>query len=241
MAMEQQEVIVEPMGVDFALWRCLHSGPLTRDSVDQWNAGDKMPWEKLRARNVPLLHKLAQVYGAYAIVARDGERIIGQLRFYPKAVCEMGEAGQLCLQQAYPAGPRAELVERDFPSLERLEDKTLVVHCMMVGSPSQHENPYLRRGLGTRLARHLIQWAREREWKAIEATAYENLDLVYRVTGSTGVHFWERLGFREAASAIQPELAKENEFVWAIRREAMEKGIDPERIKYEHTMRLEIA
>ncbi len=236
----QPDVTIEPMGGDFVLWRCLHGGPLTRQSIEQWKEGDGMPWEELRARNAPLLRKLAQAYGAYAIVARDGERIVGQLRFYPKAICAMEEAGQLCLQQEYPAGPSADLVQRNFPALEVLGDKTLTVHCLMVGSPSQKENPYLRQGLGTRMVRYLAGWARERGWEAIEATAYEDLDIIYRVTGAAGVHFWEKLGFYEAGTAVEPYLAQDGDFVQAMRQEAVARGIDPERIQYQHTMRLEL-
>jgi hypothetical protein len=237
----QQEVIIEPTGTDSVLWRCLHGGPLTPESIDQWKAGDGMPWEELRARNVPLLRKLAEVYGAYAIVARDGERIVGQLRFYPKAVCKLEEAGQLCLQQEYPAGPRVDLVQTDLAPVGILEDKTLVVHCMMVGSPKQRENPYLHRGLGTRMALYLVEWARERGWEAIEAMAYENLDIVYRVTGAAGVQFWEKLGIYEASAEVEPYLAQGGDFVRAMRQEAIRWGIDPERIKFRHIMRLQLV
>ena len=91
------------------------------------------------------------------------------------------------------------------------------------------------------MARYLTEWARERGWHAIEATAYEDLDLVYRVTGNTGVRFWERLGFHEADTAIEPDLAQEGDFVRTMRQEAVARGIDPARIQYKHTMRLELA
>jgi len=56
--MAMQEVVIELMGADFVLWRCLHGGPLTRSSIEQWKEGDSMPWEELRARDVPLLRIL---------------------------------------------------------------------------------------------------------------------------------------------------------------------------------------
>jgi len=102
-----ENVTIGPMSADSVLWRCLHSGPITTGSIDSWDMADGMPWAELRARNVPLLRKLADSYGAYAIVARDGDRIVGQTRFYPKAICALEGAGQMCLQQEYPAGPRA--------------------------------------------------------------------------------------------------------------------------------------
>jgi len=100
-----ENVVVEPMTEEFILWRCLHGGPLARDTIDQWSSAGKMPWERYRERNIPLLEKITRTYGACAIIARDGAEIVGQLRFYPKAICDLEGGGGLCLQQDYPAGP----------------------------------------------------------------------------------------------------------------------------------------
>ncbi len=112
------DIVVEPMTESLLLWRCLHHGPLSRDTIDQWPSGGEVPWERCRERNLPLLAKLTRTYGACAIVARDGERIVGHLRFYPKAVCGMKDAGCLCLQQDYPAGPAEDFAETAFPPLD---------------------------------------------------------------------------------------------------------------------------
>src|SRR5512133_356386 len=98
-----EEIVVEPMMEEFILWRCLHSGPVTRDTIEQFPADNPLPWERYRKRNIPLLRKLTQTYGACAIMARDGDNVVGQLRFYPKSVCSMEGAGDLCLQQDWTA------------------------------------------------------------------------------------------------------------------------------------------
>ena len=130
-----EDVVVEPMTEEFILWRCLHGGPLARDTIDQWSSADKTEWERDRQRNRPLLMKITRAYGACAILARDGEQIVGQLRFYAKSVCDMEGAGGLCLQQDSPAGPVDDFADSDFPDPAQIEDKTLVVHCLMTGSP----------------------------------------------------------------------------------------------------------
>src|SRR5512143_324650 len=94
-----------PMIDAFLLWRCLHSGPVSRSTIDAFPADNPQPWDRLRARNLPLLAKLTRIYGTCAIVARAGEEVVGQLRFYPRAVTELEGAGALCLQQDYPSGP----------------------------------------------------------------------------------------------------------------------------------------
>jgi hypothetical protein len=83
-----EDVVIEPMTEEFIVWRCLHEGPLTCETIDQWLA--------YRERNIPLLRKLIQTYGTCAIVARDGEMVVGQLRFYPKVLCAM-TGGYMCL------------------------------------------------------------------------------------------------------------------------------------------------
>ena len=119
-----EDIVIKPMTEDFILWRCLHGGPLSRDTIDQWSSDDKMPWERYRARNKALLSKLTEVYGACATVAREGDKIAGQLRFYPKAVWDMDGAGLLCLQQDHPAGTVDNFADRHFPPREELEDQT---------------------------------------------------------------------------------------------------------------------
>ncbi|MBN1399200.1 MAG: hypothetical protein JXA74_00080, partial [Anaerolineae bacterium] len=106
-----EDVVVEPMAEEFILWRCLHGGPISPSTVDLWPSDSKMPWDRYRRRNTPLLVKLTRVYGACAIIARDQDRIVGQLRFYPQAVWDMEGAGGLCLQQDYPAGPADDLAD----------------------------------------------------------------------------------------------------------------------------------
>ena len=236
-----QEIIIEPMAERFIVWRCLHGGPLSLQSIDHWPSDSPLAWESYRARNLLLLRKLIQTYGTCAMLARDGDQVVGQLRFYPQAILSMEEAGMLCLQQDFPAGCTERLVEKRFPPLEEIEDKTLVVHCMMTGSPQQRENPYQRKGIGTRLANALIAWAGERGWEQIEAGAFEDLPILYAFTGGAGKGFWERLGFRVVATRIEPELGREGELLRALREQAAARGLDPESVMNLHTMRLALA
>lgn len=240
------DVTVEMMAGELVVWRCLHSGPMTRETMDRPEPHPRVPWDELRERNVPLLAKLTEVYGSCAVIARDGERIVGQLRFYPKAICNMTAAGPgpgLCMQQTFPNGPADDLVSCAFPPLDGLADKTLFVHCLMTGSPGQKENPYQRKGLGSRMVRKLIEWAREQGWSAIEANAYADLPYIYAVTGQAGRGFWEKLGFRVVWSGTEPAFAEDQhqEFVAMLLKEAAEQGMDAATAKAKYTMRLEVG
>ena len=239
-----ENVVVEPMTEEFILWRCLHGGPLSRDTIDQWSSAGKMPWERYRERNIPLLEKITRTYKACAIIARDGDEIVGQLRFYPKAICELEGAGSLCLQQDYPAGPADDFCDTDFPVPAHIEDKTLVVHCLMTGSPQQKENPYQRKGIGTRMVSVLIEWAKANGWEGIEADSFEDIPIIYEITGSAGHTFWEKLGFRLVDRHPHPELQNRSEFadfVTTLEEQAKGIGIPPERARDRLVMRLDVA
>lgn len=208
----KKEITIEPMTEDFILWRCLHSGPLSKQTMEQYpgKEGQIVNFKKIRGINIPLLKKLIKTYGTCAIVARDGDEIIGVLRFYPKAVMDMEKAGYMCLQQDHPAGPVEDLIYEQLPPLEQIEDKTLKVHCIMTCRPyvGNKETEVLgehylsktdvgaRKGIGLKLALALIDWARQQGWKKLEVTTFADLDIFYGVTGDAGKSFWKKAGFK---------------------------------------------
>ena len=231
------------MTEDFIVWRCLHNGPLSRETIDQGSSTDIMSFDHYRKRNISLLQKITKIYGACAIVAREGEEIVGQLRFYPKSICELKGAGGLCLQQDPAAGPSEEFVDIDFPPLSQIKDKTLVVHCIMTGSSLQKENPYQRRGIGTRMVRALIEWAKANDWEGIEADSFEDLPIIYEITGSAGQTFWKKLGFHLVDRHPHPELqdrSQFSEFIATLEEQARSIGIPPERANHRIVMRLDL-
>jgi GNAT superfamily N-acetyltransferase len=234
-------ITVEMMSENAMLWRCLHGGSLTIDSIDRCDQDGNIQWSKFRARNLLLLKNLMDTYGACAVIARSEDHFVGQLRFYPRAVFELAKPGLgMCLQQKFPNGPANEFGRMRFPSPEEIEDKTLVIHCMMLTSGGQEGESYRRKGIGTRMARTLINWATMNGWHAIEATAYEDLPIVYAITGQTGRSFWEKLGFRHVRTEPEPALEEESDFVRKMREEAKARGMDPAKIKNKYIMILNL-
>ena len=229
------DVTIRPMDETFILWRCLHGGPLSAKSIEHWSAGGP-DWEHLRERNVPILRRLIRTYGSCAMLAWVGDKVVGFLRFYPRYLSELPGSGLMCLQQSFPNGPSPHLLDSPIPPREELADRTLAVHCLMTGSPGQSENPYQRRGLGTRLARATIDWARREGWEAIEATAYEDVDILYRVTGQAGMTFWGKLGFVVVSEDREPGI--EGTFMETVRRQLAEHGKNPARAQNRYRMRL---
>jgi GNAT superfamily N-acetyltransferase len=238
------DVVVEPMTLEFVVWRCLHGGPLTLDTIDQWSSSDSMPWERYRQRNRSLLTKITKTYGACAILARDKDKIVGHLRFYPKGICGLKGAGGLCLQQDHPAGPADDFDDSDFSDAALIDDETLVVHCLMTGSAEQRENPYQRKGIGTQMVRNLIAWARANGWRRIEVDSFEDIPIIYEMTGGAGHTFWEKLGFHLVDRHPHPELQDRSrypDFIAALEEQARSMGIVPERARDQLTMCLEVT
>jgi len=233
------DIIVEPMRQGFLVWRCLHDGPVSRRTIDSPPFNPEVDWPFVRARNIPLLEKLTQAYGSCAIVARDGDDVVGTLRFYPKALCSVGEGAGFCLQQRHPAGPKDDLAAGGFPPLEELADKALFVHCLMITAPHSDPSRYRRKGLATRLGLELIRWVKDRGWSAIEASAYEELPMLYAISGATGRRFWERMGFRLVLKDTEPAI--DGEFLDQLRRDAVSAGLPPENVTNRYRMRLDFS
>jgi GNAT superfamily N-acetyltransferase len=231
-------LIIEPMSKDLILWRCLHGGALCTGNIDDPEPDSQLDWPLLRARNVPLLKKLIDTYGSTAIVARDRDKVVAMLRFYPKTLCSFSDAGiGFCLQQAFPAGPKEDLIARDFPPVEKLRDRTLFAHCMMVVSPEEETDRYRRKGLATRMVRGMIRWARAHGWRGIETVAYEEIPLLYAISGSAGRKFWEKLGFKVILQDREPGI--KGELLEKVKKEAAAVKIPADRAANRYRMRLE--
>lgn len=236
-----EDVVIEPMTEKFILWRCLHSGPLSYRTIDRWFPDSQIDWERYRTRNIPLLVKLTRTYEACSILARVDDRIVGQLRFYPRVIWDMNSGGEMCLQQDYPNSPADDFVATEFPPLEHIEDKTLAVHCLMTGSSQQEENPFQRKGIGSRMVRFLIQWAKTNGWEHIEVDAFEDIPIIYELTGSAGHTFWKKPGFRIVDRHPHPHLQERSEFVAKLEEQAKSMGISLERAKDRLVMRLDLT
>jgi hypothetical protein len=238
--MMNEEIMIGAMNEDFILWRCLHFGPVSGRTIDRWPSDSQISWERYRTRNIPLLEKLTRIYGACAILARVGDRVVGQLRFYPKFVCNMQGAGGLCLLQDFPNGPADDFAEKDFPPLQNIEDKTLAIHCLMTGSPQQKDNPFQRKGIGTHMVEALINWAKIKGWECIEVDAFEDIPIIYEITGSAGITFWRKLEFRLTDRHPHPLLQERDKFVKTLEEQAQSIGISPDRARDRLIMHLDL-
>jgi GNAT superfamily N-acetyltransferase len=221
-------LILKPMDGSFLIWRCLHDGPITRDNLNAPPDESCLAYQESAIR---LLRQLTKRYGSAAILAWEGDNVVGLLRFVPKVVSQMEGGGGFCLLMPYPAGPTKAFPHKVLPSQESIEDRTLVVTCMQLLSDRQ------RQGVGRAMVERLKSWAREEGWDAVEATAYQDLPLVFEVTGNAGRQWWEELGFHVRESMEEEAMRGYDDFVHTLGIQARERAMDPQDVTQKFIMR----
>jgi hypothetical protein len=80
----------------------------------------------------------------------------------------------------------------------------------------------------------------ENGWQAIQANAFEEIPILYQISGCAGHTFWEKVGFRLADRFPHPHLQERDDFVRTIEEQARSMGIDPERARDCLVMRLDL-
>jgi hypothetical protein len=236
---------IRAMDRDFILYRCLHGGPLTPDSIGQLNSTDNPQWwadmqsQSRFELNRRFLLRVIETYGSCAVLAWDENRVVGQMRFFPGALLDSFGIESMCMQQGHPCGVSPEIIQAEWPALKEARRKPLFVNCMMTGSPCQPENPYQRRGLASEMVRELVRWARETRWPAIEAHAFSDLPAIYEITGQAGRLFWEKLGFSTVSQKRNPLVM--GDFLQLLVRQAAERGMPAVEAGTEYRMRLSLT
>ena len=133
--------------------------------------------------------KITEAYGASAIFAWQNRTVVGFLPFEP-VNCGV-PALPNCIhyvtgQFGEPDEARSEMIAQSTATpFADLHSKTLKVHCINV------KQAFRRRGLGSAMARYLVEWARPQGWERIEGSAFLDGDWGWL----PNVEFWEKVGF----------------------------------------------
>ena len=164
---------IKEMADDYILDRCPLGAPLDPAAPPQ----DTYPGYAGRARDVRrrFFTQVRKRYGNCAFLAWEGGAVVGFLIFLPKPV-----ARKLGLYALPP---------------DELDDRTLVYTCM------QFAPDYRSQGLGTRLVKALVAWAKENGWQRIEVhgvgAGAEEEDWRW----GWALPKWQRLGFAPIGDA----------------------------------------
>ena len=161
------------------------------------------------------MREMIRRYGTCALLAWEEGKVVGFIRFYAMEIARMVDERR--------AG-RAEPILDPTLACEPQDDAaTLWVHCVMTSRPytgttvevgptsggdaifRTAEQAGARKGIGLRLARALIPWAREHGWKRVIKVAPCDLDFFYGIWGGGGKAFWEKVGFKVIGTIHRPQ------------------------------------
>jgi len=253
---------IVPMDESYVHTRCLHSGPV--DTAVCQHADDPLPeghpshpWsdetlheviQRYRTHGISCCpppaafsRELMRRYGTCAILAWEGQKVVGQLFFYPMRIARMLEV----LWESIP--PLMPSTACDPEEGEGI----LWVLCVMSSRPYLGSQPDTitgcdwptvadagaRRGVGQRLVGGLIDWAREHDWRRIVKVAHADVDCFYGQLGGGGKAFWKKAGFEVAKSTyFCPENWKAD-FRDLAESQGQEKGMTAGEVWTWHRMR----
>ena len=211
-------VEIKPMDERYIHITCLHDGPVDSATwAPSWNVDASElpphPWSDETIRGLAtdcagishgncenpagqeFFREMIQRYATCAILAWDGQKVVGQIRFYPMNIARLIAVSQTDLSPVLDCTAACEPEE---------DEGTLWVQCVMTCKPyrdaERAKRVRARKGVGVQLARALIPWAREHGWKRIVKVAHCELDWFYGIQGGGGKAFWEKVGFRVARS-----------------------------------------
>ena len=181
--LEDTEIVIRPMGLDYLIADMEPAGLTVELTCRQFAEVWPNP------TYVTYYRKLTNAYGAAAILAWQNRSVVGFLPFQPQAFGMPSLPGcihYVATEEGDENGPPAQSIEKGTPTpFEELPARTLVVHCVSV-------TPELRRhGLGTAMARYLVDWARAEGWERIQGSTFLSGDWGWL----PNVAFWEKAGF----------------------------------------------
>lgn len=132
--------------------------------------------------------KVMEAYGTSAIMAWQGKTLVGVLPFMPMN-CGLPKMSFCLCAPADEQTPLERIAQAQAISFAELTPKVIYIECLSV-----NWNLY-RKGIGSGMARYLVDWAREQGWDRIEGVTFASPagDDAYRWIPS--IQFWEQAGF----------------------------------------------
>jgi GNAT superfamily N-acetyltransferase len=223
------------------LCRCMHGGAVP--IADATEAIPQVSQEVVER----FLRRMLAAYGSCAVLALDGDLIVGVLWFYPQWVKQQ-VGGPICIQgENYDALTRFDT--EPVPDRDALPTRTLHIECMMLLRSERAK--YTERGIGRGMIEHLIAWARRDGWARIEARAIPDIKPLRLWAGAYTVARYRALGFevvpgRTTTDAGLLEGAKSQQLGYhgpTFQRMWQAHGADmsDEEISTVHTMALDLS
>jgi GNAT superfamily N-acetyltransferase len=238
---------IKPMDEGYILIDCLHGGPVDSASRPkrvgkEWQDAPDLPphpWSDETITEIAATYRrisegwagdparefmrgMIRRYESCALLAWEAANVVGFLRFYPLDIAHLVVRGGG--ERNHPIAAASKLFDPD--------PAALWVQCVMTCKP--YETPELaktagaRKGIGLKLVRALVGWARQHRWKRVVKAAHSDLDCFYGTCGGGGKAFWEKAGFH----VVGTFRAEPWGGYWTdiIRRQREEKGMTEDEV-----------
>jgi GNAT superfamily N-acetyltransferase len=159
-------------------------------------------------------------YGTCAVLAWEGQQVVGHIRFYPMEVARLLAEGE---------GDPSPVLDCRFACEPDEDEGALWIQCVMTSRPyadaAVARETGARRGIGQKLVEALICWARQRGWARIVKVAHCDLDWSYGIQGGGGKAFWLKAGFEVAGSFRKRAWEFNAEDGATVRKQMQEQGM----------------
>lgn len=220
-----QERIIDIRAMDesFIVYRKMYVPPLTRDNIGKVNPGDwaehleRFKGEGWQDVIKAFFKKQIQALGSCAILAWDGEGVIGKMYFTTREMWGAFRAADAWMCVEHESMPKA--IQRfGHEQIEQLlasPSRTLYAPCFNIGHSDVR---YHGKGIAFAMLTFLKRWAAQRSWRQLEMPSCPDV-IPYKLLGGHVLRRsrLEREGFRVARTVrISPDEAADRKE--AVRR-----------------------
>jgi GNAT superfamily N-acetyltransferase len=172
----ERVIDIRAMDEDFIVYRKMYQPPLTRDNIGKVNPGDwaehlekfrKNGWQELIKE---FLRKQICAIGSCAILAWDGDGVIGKMYFSTKELwdaCRKADCW-LCVENESMPKFIQSLSDSQLAELLHSPTRTLRIICYNIGHQDER---YHGHGIARAMIEYLKQWASQRGWRRLIAEA----------------------------------------------------------------------
>ena len=175
---DDTEIVIRTMGSDYVMADQEPQGIEVAVGCRVHADADKWP----NPMYVTYYKKLTEAYGACAMLAWQGNTVVGFLPFTP-AGC--GQRLPSCVHYVDDGDMREVAAFSPVPR-NAMRPKVLKTHCLSVKQSMRRE------GLGSEMVRYLVEWARANGWDRVQGWAFERSDFGWL----PDIVFWEKCGFK---------------------------------------------
>ncbi len=210
---QKRDLDIRPMDESFIVYRKMFAPPLAPDNIGDFAPGDA---RQAGFRTVEeFFRKQIRMVGSCMILAWEGKGVVAKMPFTTREIYDAiggpehydDSSTCYCIDHHGFAARLREFSDEELTSLLSASSRTLRMLCFNVGCLDRR---YHGQGLAKAMVQYLKSWARERQWRRIEAYACPD------ILPPTLVGDWlmrrgplERLGFRvAAATVVAPEQAR---------------------------------